>query len=79
MAFSKEELKKIKQGLPRGAAKEIAQSLGLAYVTVNKILNGHFNNDEVILAAFDKYEAHQLKIDQAKKRLSGEPEQLSVA
>ena len=70
MAFTNEELQKIKADLPRGAQRKLAVQFDLSYGAIRNILAGNHNNDEVVLAAFEMGREYRQKLEQAKKTLS---------
>ena len=70
MTWTAEELKKISDELPPGAAKTLAAQLGVSYSTVRNNLKGRSANDYIILAAAEMALAHQQKILNTKKALS---------
>lgn len=70
MAWSKEELGKLRSELPRGAAAELSQLCGLKPGSIRNILSGQAKNDEVILAAIDLAKAYQAKLAQGKKSIA---------
>ncbi len=46
-------LKKLKEKLPRGYAKKIANKLNISESTVRKVINGQRNNFNVIVVALE--------------------------
>ena len=70
MAFTKQELQKISEELPRGYSKILAQQFGLKSGYIRNILSGSANNDMVVLAAFDLAKSYQQKMETTKTELS---------
>ncbi|MDB4919470.1 hypothetical protein [Mucilaginibacter sp.] len=70
MAFSEQELIKIKEKLPRGYSKTLAQKFDITPKSIGRILKGTQNNEDVVLAALFLAEEHQQRISQAKEKLT---------
>lgn len=66
MQFTELELKALRDSLPRGAAKSLAEKFSLKAGSVRNLLSGKGNNEEVILAAIDMAREYKSKIEQAK-------------
>ena len=52
--ISSEILKELRESLPHGAITEIAKDLNYTREYVSYVLNGHKNNEDIILAAVEK-------------------------
>lgn len=65
-----EKIAAIRDLLPRGAQKEIAQKLKTNVVQVNRVLNGHAYDIKIINAVADYYAAYKDKKDKAISRLA---------
>ena len=59
--MTQEKLFTLRDKLPWGAQKKIADKLDVTVTLVNKVLNGHWQNDDVIAAAFEMAEEAELK------------------
>jgi hypothetical protein len=61
--LTKEKLCTLRGGLPRGAQKVISDQLRRSLVFVNRVLNGHVYDAEVIKAAYRLYNQEQKRKD----------------
>lgn len=60
--MTKKELKKIKQFLPVGEQKKIAEKLGFSHSYVNKVLNGRRNNLKILAKAKQIAKSYETEI-----------------
>lgn len=67
--ISTKDLTKIKNLLPRGSVKRIAEELSVDISTVSKVLNGRFNNQSVIELAIKIIEDSKSENTELKKRI----------
>jgi len=67
--LTKKELKKIKESLPHGALKKIAERANVKPISVYKALNGDFWSYKIIVAALEVKEEHESSIFNLRKRL----------
>jgi hypothetical protein len=70
MTFTTEELKKLRTSLPKGASQTLADKFSLKPGSVRNILSGFSKNDDLLLAAIELANEHQVKISSAKATLS---------
>lgn len=70
MAFTDEELIKIKVDLPKGANQKLAEKFDMHPSSIRKILAGQRINEEVVLAAYELSKEHKTKMSQVKAELS---------
>lgn len=70
MQFSKEQLSTLREQLPRGAAKKLAEMHFLEPGSVRNILSGLSNNEAVILSAVEMAREYQEKLANAKNSLT---------
>ena len=59
--LTQEKLCTLREKLPWGAQKRISERIGVTVTLVNKVLNGHWQNDDVIAAAFEIIEEEEAK------------------
>ena len=70
MAFTKEELQKIRAALTAAELTQLADNFNLKPGSLRNILAGRAKNEAVVLAAFDKAEEQINRIRLAKSKLS---------
>lgn len=63
------ELKILKESLPRGAQKEIAETVELSYKTVSAVLNNRRKNMRVIEEAIKYKKIHLLRIKEMNNQI----------
>jgi len=65
-----EQITVIRDLLPHGAQKEIAEKISVSQVRVNQVLAGKVQDLKIIDAVIDYYAAYKEKRDKSLKRLS---------
>lgn len=70
MPWTNEELKKIREDLPKNGSKELADKFDMKPGSIRNILSGLSTNDEVVLAAFELGQEYQKKLNAVKTQLS---------
>ncbi len=63
--MNKEDLIKLKNHLPTGARKRIARETGYRKEYIDQIMNGHRNNDTIILKAVEIVSEHKKNMQEA--------------
>lgn len=64
-----EELRALRNELPHGAQKEIADEIGVSPALVHKCLQGIRHRPDIIDAAITKRDEHRQKIAEIKSRI----------
>jgi len=67
--FTAQELKILRQSLPKGWQDKLAQQFALSPSFVSHILRGHASNELVVLAAVELATQHQNQIKMAKEAI----------
>ncbi|HVW97542.1 MAG TPA: hypothetical protein VHA56_16330 [Mucilaginibacter sp.] len=67
--WSKGELKKIRSALPPGWSAMLAERHGLSIGTVENIMYGSQQNDEVVLSAIKAAEERRILIESNKEKI----------
>lgn len=65
-----EDLRKLKEKLPRAYHKELAERTGLSISSVNQVMNGHFYNDKVLRAAIDYAREYQEQLRETRNAIN---------
>ena len=64
------DLLNLKTKLPRGARKTLAEITGKSVQTIDGVLAGRFENDEVVEAAITLAEEHQLRLKSLSEKIN---------
>lgn len=70
MAWTSEELKKIRENLPLNGRQILADKFEITYRSIGRILSGTSKNDAVLIAASAMAREHQELIEKSKQSIN---------
>ena len=68
--MEKEELRKLRENLPKGAREQLAVRFGCSVGHINNVLFGHRSNDTILIAAAAIVAEHKAALQRANEIVS---------